>query len=210
MTDDARHEAWEARYGVAAVWTGRVNAHLEDWVEAHPSAAPGASIDLACGEGADAIWLAAQGWRATGVDFSQAAIDRAFAAARDRGVEATWIVADLTAWKADQPADLVTVSFLHEPAQVRHAVWRTAASAVAEGGTLLITGHRPDVEGVSGPPPETRFTAEEVIAALGATWQADVREVHRDGVGHHAGHVMTDLIITLTRAAPESLAADLH
>ena len=199
MTDAARQQAWEARYGAAAVWTGKVNAHLKEWVEAHAGAEPATSIDLACGEGADAIWLGAHGWRVTGVDFSQAAIDRATAAARDRGVEATWIVADLTAWVADEPANLVTVSFLHEPAHVRHAVWRAAASAVAGEGTLLITGHRPDVQGASGPPPETRFTADEVIAALGAPWRAHVSEAQRDGVGHHAGHVMTDLIITLTR-----------
>ncbi len=199
MTDAARQQAWDARYGAAAVWTGKVNTHLQDWVETHPGAESATAVDLACGEGADAIWLAGQGWRVTGVDFSQAAIDRATAAARDRGVEVAWIVADLTGRVADEPADLVTVSFLHEPAHVRHAVWRTAASAVAEGGTLLITGHKPDAPGAPGPPPETRFTADEVIVALGAPWQARVRETDRDGVGHHAGYVMTDLIITLTR-----------
>lgn len=199
MTDDERQQAWEARYGASAVWTGKVNAHLKEWVEAHPRVDPATSIDLACGEGGDAIWLASQGWQVTGVDFAQAAIDRARAAAQARGVDATWIVADLTTWVADQPADLVTVSFLHEPEHVRHAVWRAAASAVAEGGTLLITGHAPDVEGAPGPPIETRFTADDVTAALGAPWRAHVRQSHRDGVGHRAGQVMTDLIITLTR-----------
>jgi len=199
VTDAARKQAWEERYGAAAVWTGKVNTHLKEWVEAHPRADPATAIDLACGEGGDAIWLASQGWQVAGVDFSQAAIDRATTAAQDRGVEVTWIVADLTAWVTEQRANLVTVSFLHEPARVRHAVWRTAASAVAEGGELLITGHRPDVEGAPGPPTETRFTADEVIAALGEPWRAHVREARRDGVGHHAGHVMTDLIITLTR-----------
>lgn len=199
MTDAVSQQAWEARYGAATVWTGKVNAHLKEWVEAHPRVDPATSIDLACGEGGDAIWLASHGWRVTGVDFAKPAIDRASAAAQARGLEATWIVADLTAWVADRPADLVTVSFLHESAHVRHAVWRAAASAVAEGGTLLITGHMPDVEGAPGPSPEKRFTADEVTAALGAPWRAHVREAHRDGVGHHAGHVMTDLIITLTR-----------
>ena len=199
MTDAARQRAWEVRYGAAAVWTGKVNAHLLEWVEAHPLVAPATAIDLACGEGGDAIWLASQGWRVTGVDFAKPAIDRATAAGQARRVDASWIVADLTAWVAEQPADLVTVSFLHEPESVRTAVWRSAAGAVAEGGTLLITGHAPDVEGAPGPPNETRFTADEVVAALGEHWHAQVREARRDGIGHHAGHVVTDLIMTLTR-----------
>ncbi len=199
MTDAEKQQAWEERYGTAAVWTGKVNAHLPEWVEAHPHVAAATAIDLACGEGGDAIWLATQGWHVTGVDFAQSAVDTATAAAQGMGVDATWVVADLTAWEADTPADLVTLSFLHEPAHVRTAVWRTAARAVAEGGTLLITGHAPDIEGAPGPPPETRFTADEVVDALGESWQAHVRESHRDGIGRHAGRVVTDLIITLTR-----------
>lgn len=199
MTDDERQRAWEERYGASALWTGKVNAHLKEWVEAHPDMTPGTAIDVACGEGGDAIWLATRGWQVTGVDFARTAIGRARAAAHARDVEATWLVADLTTWVAENPADLVTVSFLHEPEDVRTAVWRSAARAVAVGGTLLITGHAPDDEGAPGPPPETRFAADEVVAALGAPWRADVRESRRDGIGRHAGHVVVDLIMTLTR-----------
>jgi SAM-dependent methyltransferase len=199
VTSGERRQSWEARYEAAAVWTGKVNDHLKQWVEAHPHVEPATAIDLACGEGGDAIWLASRGWRVTGVDFAKPAIDRAAAAAQSRGVDVTWAVADLTAWVGDEPADLVTVSFLHEPEHVRHAVWRIAANAVAEGGTLLITGHAPDVEGAPGPAPSTRFTKDDVVAVLGAPWRARVRETHRDGVGNHAGHVMTDIVITLTR-----------
>jgi SAM-dependent methyltransferase len=209
MTDAARHQAWEERYGASVVWTGKVNAHLKEWVEAHPRLAPSTAtptadpsaraIDMACGEGGDAIWLASQGWRVTGVDFAKPAIDRAAAAAQARGVDVTWVLADLTAWVAEQPADLVLVSFVHESAHVRHAVWRAAARAVAAGGTLLITGHAPGKEDAPGPPPETRFTAAEVVAVLGESWRTEVREVHRQGIGGHAGQVVTDVIITLTR-----------
>lgn len=199
MTDPGKREAWEERYGAATVWTGKVNAHLKQWVDDHPRVKTGTAVDMACGEGGDAIWLASHGWQVTGVDFAQAAIDRAGAAAQARGVAATWVVADLTAWTAETPADLVTVSFLHEVFHVRAAIWRNAARAVAEDGTLLITGHALDVEGAPGPPADTRFTAEEVVAALGAPWHAEVREAYRDGIGRHAGHRMTDLVITLTR-----------
>ncbi len=199
MTDAERQQSWESRYGAAAVWTGKVNAHLTEWVDAHPQGTTATAIDLACGEGGDAIWLASHGWHVTGVDFAQSAIDRAIIASQARGVEATWMVADLTVWEADSVADLVTLSFLHEPARVRTAVWRAAARAVAAGGTLLITGHAPDVAGAPGPPPDTRFTADEVVTALGAPWHAEVREARREGIGRHAGHVVTDLIIALTR-----------
>ena len=55
MTDAGRQQAWEERYDTAAVWTGKVNAHLTEWVEANPRVAPATAIDLACGEGGDAI-----------------------------------------------------------------------------------------------------------------------------------------------------------
>ncbi len=199
MTDADALAAWESRYGASTVWTGKVNTHLKEWVDAHPQVTPGVAIDLACGEGGDAMWLASQGWQVTGVDFAQTAIDRASAASRARGVVVTWMVANLTEWKADKPADLVTLSFLHEPAPVRAAVWRVAAGAVGEGGTLVIAGHAPDVEGAPGPPPETRFTAEEVLAVLGEVWRADIHEAQRQGIGRHTGHVVTDVVITLTQ-----------
>ena len=92
------------------------------------------------------------------------------------------------------------MSFLHETARVRSAVWRAAARAVAASGTLLITGHAPDVEGAPGPSPQSRFSADEVLAVVGRAWQAQVGELRRDGSGHHAGHVVTDLVVSLTRS----------
>lgn len=201
MTEPQRRRDWEERYAVQAVWTGNVNAHLKDWVRAHHAETPGAVIDLGCGEGGDAIWLAERGWRVTGVDFALSAISRAAAAARNRGADVTWIVADSAEWHAADPADLVSVAFLHEPPSVRTAVWRNAARAVAPGGTLLVAGHAPGEEGAVGPPAASRFAAEEVIAVVDQTWRCDVHEVHRDGVGRHAGHGMIDVVIALTRPA---------
>ncbi len=201
MTDADARAAWEERYGTAGVWTGKVNRHLAQWLQDHPHVPIGAAIDMGCGEGGDAIWLASRGWRVTGVDFAQAAIDRARVAAQAARVHVEWVVADLRGWTTDQRADLVTVSFVHEALDIRTAVWRTAARAVADSGTLLITGHAPDVEGAPGPPPASRFTADEVLAVVGAQWSAEVREVRRDGIGRHAGHVVTDLVMSLTREA---------
>lgn len=204
MTPVQRRRDWEERYGERAVWTGRVNAHLTDWVQVHRAGRPGTAIDLACGEGADAIWLAEQGWQVTGVDFSASAIARAKVAARDRGLEIAWRVADVTEWRSAASADLVSVSFLHEGRAVRIPVWKHASQAVAPGGTLLVTGHAPDDAGTVGPPAEYRFTPDEVIAAVGEPWRCDLREVRREGVSRHVGHVVTDVVIALTRRAAPS------
>lgn len=141
---------WEERYaGAEPVWSGEVNATLAEVVGQLP---PGRSIDLGCGEGGDVLWLAERGWRAVGVDLSQAAIIRARAAAEaaefgeDR---VAFVRADLTTL-ADRdrhsflqgPFDLVTASFFQSPVALdRQRILRAAADLVAPGGHLLLTSH---------------------------------------------------------------------
>jgi methylase of polypeptide subunit release factors len=67
--------AWEERYrSSSAVWSGRPNAQL---VEEAGDLPLGSALEVGSGEGADALWLAARGWRVTGVDFSATALERA-------------------------------------------------------------------------------------------------------------------------------------
>jgi len=132
-------EVWEARYGEAQVWSGKPNAALVQHTGDLPARR---ALDLGCGEGADAIWLAEQGWDVTGVDVSATALTRAQTHAQERGVQVRWVETDLAAWQADAEYDLVTSFFLHSPvnfprAQILHA----AANAVAPGGVLLVVGH---------------------------------------------------------------------
>ena len=203
MTTSEKRALWEARYGAAPVWSGRVNEPLRAWSEAHPPSTGSRALDLACGEGGDALWLASQGWNVTGVDFAAAAIARALAVAANQGLEVEWIAADVTAWEPPSEFALVTLSFFHEALEVRRAAWTVAASALAEGGTLLITGHAPDPrDGAPGPPPESRFTPEEVAEHLGDGWHHVYRELRREATGSHAGHSVTDFSMELTRAAP--------
>ena len=83
-------EHWEERYHDAPVWSGSVNAttaavveRLEaDGVDGTGPVAPGRALDLGCGEGADAIWLASRGWDVIGTDISATAVARAADAAR--------------------------------------------------------------------------------------------------------------------------------
>ena len=141
-------EYWEARYGSAEqMWSGRVNQVLVETVDEFD---PGRALDLGCGEGGDVVWLAKRGWRATGIDISETAIQRARAAARDAGLteaQANFRVADLAELAADERFDLVTASFLHSPVELpREQILRRAAAHVAPGGHLLITAH-------AAPPP---------------------------------------------------------
>ncbi|CAG7616504.1 Ferredoxin--NADP reductase [Leucobacter soli] len=141
-------EYWEERYGESdRIWSGRVNRVLADVAA---SLEPGRALDLGCGEGGDVVWLARQGWKATGIDISRTAIGRAEAAARAAGLgeaQAGFRVADLSGLDAGERFDLVSASFLHSPVELpRERILRLAAEHVAPGGHLLITAH-------AAPPP---------------------------------------------------------
>jgi SAM-dependent methyltransferase len=165
-------EFWDARYRTAdKIWSGNPNPHLVAQVADLSS---GSALDVGCGEGADAIWLAAHGWQVTGIDVSTVALDRAAERAADAGREISdrmnWQQADILVWDpAPQQFDLVSAQFIHLPGLARQAVHRRLAAAVGPGGSLLIVGHHPsDLETSVGRPnlPDLFFTADQVVAAL--------------------------------------------
>jgi len=132
---------WEERYsGKEPAWSGRANATLVAEVS---GLAPGTALEIAAGEGGDAMWLAEQGWQVTATDFAAAGLARGAAEAAERGIadRITWRQADITAWADDATYDLVTAHYLHPAPERRAAVTRTMASLVAPGGHLLIVGH---------------------------------------------------------------------
>lgn len=140
-------EFWEELYSAKpAVWSGRVNANLASVAGA---LTPGRALDLGCGEGGDAIWLAKQGWQVTGIDISTIAIQRARAAATLAGIEESdldFVAGDLEAWRPSEPLDLVTASFFQSPVHLpRTHIIREAALMLAPGGHLLTVAH-------AGPP----------------------------------------------------------
>ncbi|WP_458041972.1 MULTISPECIES: class I SAM-dependent methyltransferase [Bacteria] len=146
MTDQAPIDFWEQRYsGTGRVWSGRVNATL---AAIAGEFTPGRALDLGCGEGGDAIWLAEHGWYATGVDLSPTAINRARAAAAERKLHdrTTFVSADLAAdlstYTDDDSYDLVMASFLQSPVELpRERILHAATGFVAPGGRLLVVGH---------------------------------------------------------------------
>jgi SAM-dependent methyltransferase len=160
-------EQWDARYRERErVWSGEPNAVL---VREATDLAPGQALDLGCGEGADAVWLARRGWHVTAVDVSRVALRRAAEHAReaglDGGIDFRWH--DLT---ADFPAgayDLVTAMFLHSVgAFPREGILRRAVAAVAPGGVLLIAGHAEFPAWHEHPPEVELPSAAETLRAL--------------------------------------------
>ena len=152
-------------------------------VEALP---PGTVLDLGCGLGGDAIWLAGRGWRVTAVDVSPTALRRAAAHAEDAGVaeRISWVQHELSRSFPTGAFDLVSAHFLHSPVArdgEREAILRRAARAVAPGGRLLIAGHAGWPSWMQEPPFDHHFpTTGEVRAALDlepGRWHVEVDEV---------------------------------
>ncbi len=178
-------EKWNERYrNTELVWSAGPNQFVE---AACRDLAPGRAIDLAAGEGRNAIWLAERGWEATAIDFSDVAIDKARRLAERRGVEITTAVEDLTEFVPEPGRyDLVLVAYLQLPADELEPILRRAAAAVAPGGTFLLIGHdlRNLAEGYGGPQmPEVLTTPEQVVAALDDGFdvgRAEVVERHVD------------------------------
>lgn len=146
-------EFWDERYSSApAIWSGNPNPHL---VTVAGALTPGEALDVGSGEGADAIWLAEQGWQVTGVDVSAVALDRSAKAAAKTEVadRITWQQTDILAWIPEPDRyDLVSAQFMHLPWPDLQALHRRLAVAVRPGGTLLIVGHHPsDADAMSRP-----------------------------------------------------------
>ena len=167
-----RH-AWDERYSEKELlWTAEPNRFL---VEVASDLEPGIALDLAGGEGRNAVWLAEQGWRVTVLDWSKVALEKGRTLAEARGVagEVTFMEADLVAWEpAKASANLVLVVYLHTPSPQRESIWRNAAAAVCAGGRLVIIGHDSSnlTGGYGGPQdPAVLFTAAEVAAVVGET-----------------------------------------
>ncbi|MDY0910685.1 bifunctional NAD(P)/FAD-dependent oxidoreductase/class I SAM-dependent methyltransferase [Microbacterium sp. CFBP9034] len=201
---------WEQRYSDSErVWSGRPNITLVDVVA---TLSPGRSLDLGCGEGADTIWLATQGWDATGLDISPTAVRRAEIAAVAAGLDPSrvrFVAADLAEWDDGGTYDLVTASFLHSPVALdRVGALRRAAERVAPGGRLLIVSH-------GAPPPWAPAghgrghafpTAAEEIADLGladAEWITERAELRsREAVAPDGTRAELDDTVVQLRRRP--------
>ena len=175
---DARD--WDRR------WTDKLlHAHGEPStvvLEALEDLEPGRALDLACGNGRHAQWLAERGWRVTAVDFSTEALRQA----RERASEVhlvEWIEADLAAYEPPSDAfDLVLVAYLHVPARERRAILAKAAAAVAPEGTLVLAGHDLTNIGTGAPGPSSPallYTPDDIVPELPGLEVARAEQVRR-------------------------------
>lgn len=167
-SDTAAAAEWDERYGTSdRIWSGEPNGALVDEIS---GLAPGRALDVGCGEGADAIWLAERGWHVTGLDVSIVALNRARDRAAQFGCEIEWLHSGLLD-AALEPAsfDLVTAQYPALRCTPEQAAERLLMSLVAPGGTLLFVHHD-----LSGAAEDERFAEhvmpEQVLAAIGPGW----------------------------------------
>jgi 2-polyprenyl-3-methyl-5-hydroxy-6-metoxy-1,4-benzoquinol methylase len=157
------------------------NAHLIAELASLP---PGRALDAGCGHGAETLWLAAQGWEVTAVDFSASALEHARSTAEalgsDIAARISWVEGDLALWTpARDHFDLVVCLYVHVAGSMNEMVQRLA-SGVAPGGPLFLVGHRP-LDPATGKPTaaagQVQVSIEAARAALTTSeWELVVAE----------------------------------
>ncbi|MGB3303579.1 MAG: class I SAM-dependent methyltransferase [Gordonia sp. (in: high G+C Gram-positive bacteria)] len=185
---------WDELYSTAdRLWTDNVNPAV---IAEITGVTPGSAFDLGCGEGADARWLAAQGWSVVGADISEVALDRA-RAIDSRGTIA-WTAFDVTADSFDRQYDLVTASYFHI-ASDDEATFHKLADAVAPGGTLLVVMHDPEGMRAHGRDPEGFIWADDMVRMLGDGWTVVTNDNRERGIPAGGGHHVNDVVLRMVR-----------
>jgi SAM-dependent methyltransferase len=201
--------AWDERYAASElVWSAEPNQFVAAELADLP---PGRALDLAAGEGRNAIWLARRGWRVTAADFSQVALDkgRRLAGGLADDAAVSWVCADATTW--DEPAayDLVVLAYLQLAAEERRAAVRAGFASLVAGGSFFLVAHDSTnlAEGTGGPQdPAVLMSAEDVLGDLEGH-EYDVRRAERvarvvTGADDHRGEpdrVAWDCLVRLVR-----------
>ncbi len=199
-------EDWNRKHGGAGLLFGvEPNRFLVAETE---GLVPGRALDLACGAGRNAVWLAERGWQVTAVDFSDVALANARSLGADRGVHVEWIEGDLRRWLPPAASfELVAVLYLQLPAEERRVVLGRASAAVAPGGTLLVVGH--DLQNLNGgwggpKDPSVLLTPAEVAAELPRLEIEKAERVIRPVEDDDGEHQAIDTLVRATRSEPSS------
>jgi trans-aconitate methyltransferase len=188
---------WDDRYSTAAaagdaVWSIEPNAWIEQVTGTLP---PGNAIDLAAGEGRNALWLASRGWSVTAVDFSAAGLAIGRKRAATAALDLDWVTADATSWVSPTPVDLVVIAYLQLPAPDLTRAISNAILSLAAGGTLALIGHDSEnlEHGVGGPKNATMLYDLETVrsAAVGL----DIAECRRYNRTTADGRIAIDTIL---------------
>lgn len=202
-------EEWDARYAASElVWSAEPNRFVAAECADLP---PGRAVDLAAGEGRNAIWLAQQGWDVTAVDFSRTGLEKGARVAAEVGTgdgTVHWVHGDATTWMGAD-LDLAVIAYLQLPRDQRAAAHRNALRALRPGGTFLLVAHDGTnlTEGAGGPQdPAVLMTAEDVLGDLDPTAYDVVRagRVARtvttdDGHGGEESRTAWDCLVRVVR-----------
>ena len=202
MSSSDTQDTWDQRYSsMERVWSGQPNGALGTETTGLP---PGRALDVGCGEGADAVWLAEHGWDVTALDVSGVALERAARHAEQVQVPVRWVHADLV--EAALPAgtfDLVSAQY---PALLRtdhHDAEAALLAAVAPGGTLLVVHHQViDAEQARAHvvDPDDYVSPADVATLLDERWRIEVDETRpRHVTGGAGSHHTHDVILRARR-----------
>ena len=192
---------WDDRYAKAAaagtaVWSIEPNAWIAQVTGTLP---PRTAIDLAAGEGRNALWLASRGWSVTAVDFSATGLSIGRSRAAEAGLELGWVTADATTWVSATPVDLVVIAYLQLPAAELSSAISNAVASLAAGGTLALIGHDSEnlEHGVGGPKDAAMLHDLEVVRSAAAG--LDIAECRRYDRTTAEGGVAIDTILLATK-----------
>jgi SAM-dependent methyltransferase len=198
---DSIEDFWDQRYAEREIlWSGQPNGALVSEVQ---SLRQGRALDVGCGEGADALWLAERGWDVTAIDVSQVALDRAAAEAERRGIRVSWLHTGLV--EAALPAhsfDLVSAQYPALPRTDDNVAELALINAVAPQGVLLIVHHPAPSKAEAA---AHGFNADDYVspanvgALLGDGWQIEVDEIRPRRVATGAGSHHTEDVILRAR-----------
>lgn len=211
MAKDFSKDYWQQHWlqghadsasGAAAMAVAPPNPHL---LAEAGDLAPGSALDVGCGAGAEAIWLAARGWQVTAADIAApalaVAVDRA--AEFDVGSAIAWVEADLTSWVPPTTFDLVTTFYAH-PDGSQLAFYERISSWVAPGGTLLIVGH---ASAGGDHPHEASVSGGDVVGVLDEEqWEVLTAEERRRSTD--SGMELHDVVVRAVRRQPWAMSAN--
>jgi SAM-dependent methyltransferase len=202
-SDEGDARDWDGFYvgdgSDTAHWSGQPNPTLVTETAPLP---PGRALDVGCGEGADAIWLAAHGWQVTALDPSTVALGRARAAAHAAGAAVTWIGAGLLELEhGDLAYDLVSAHYAVVRRGDRDAALEALLRAVAPGGTLLVVHHEreqrhPAEHGVD---PSDHLMPDGLLALLHDDWRVQAFEARGRSRGQDTRPGPRDIVLRAQR-----------
>ena len=155
---------------------------------------PGRALEVGCGTGGNAVWLAKHGWEVTALDYSAVAVEKGRRTAAEQGADVNFVVADASTYQPEGSYDLITSFYIQLFPPQRAAMLATMSKALAPGGTLLFVSHDR-----SGPPSGwssgdllSLTTPEEIVAELPELRISYYYVLDHDAEGSHASHMEQD------------------